>query len=145
MYLKNNTYVTIFICILFFLITGCSKDTIASVNTLPETHSKWEIEKLADKIIIIEKGMNRPYISFNQNTKQVTGSGGCNNFFGSYSIKNNILQIGPIGSTRKICSKNNDLEYNFFKALKSADKIITDNYKLILFKNTKPIATFKQK
>jgi len=33
----------------------------------------------------------------------VTGSAGCNNYFGSYTQSGSTLSIGPLGSTRMNC------------------------------------------
>jgi len=34
---------------------------------------------------------------------EISGSGGCNHFFGGYTISGNHIKIGPLASTRKGC------------------------------------------
>ena len=38
-----------------------------------------------------------------QSDGRITGSGGCNRFFGGYTISGNHIKIGPLASTRKGC------------------------------------------
>ena len=37
---------------------------------------------------------------------RVSGTGGCNRFFGSYTLSGNKLSIGPLASTRMLCAPN---------------------------------------
>ena len=35
---------------------------------------------------------------------ELSGSGGCNNFFGTYDLNGTTLTIGPLASTKKMCA-----------------------------------------
>lgn len=49
---------------------------------------------------------------------QVTGSGGCNRYFGPVSIEGNAISFGSLGATRKACVPAlMDQEQRFFGAL----------------------------
>jgi heat shock protein HslJ len=49
---------------------------------------------------------------------KLAGHGGCNQFFGTYSISGNKIDFGPIGSTRMACEKLvMDLESTFLSTL----------------------------
>jgi heat shock protein HslJ len=51
---------------------------------------------------------------------QVTGSGGCNNYFSAYELDENSLTLGPIGSTMMACEEEvSQREIEFFTALEA--------------------------
>jgi heat shock protein HslJ len=53
---------------------------------------------------------------------QVSGSAGCNNYFGSYTTDGNAIKIGPLASTRKMCADPEvmDQEAAYLTALETA-------------------------
>jgi heat shock protein HslJ len=53
---------------------------------------------------------------------QVSGSAGCNNYFGSYITDGNAISIGPLASTRKMCADPEvmDQEAAFLVAMETA-------------------------
>ena len=64
---------------------------------------------------------------------QITGNGGCNRFFGGYTVTGNHIKIGPIASTRKGCPGIISVEAAFFATLEAADRFEQDETTLILF------------
>ena len=61
------------------------------------------------------------------------GHGGCNRFFGSYSLSNDGLEIGPIGSTRMACPQPvMDRELSFMQALENARRFTRERFELRL-------------
>ena len=57
------------------------------------------------------------FIAFSS-ADRVTGSGGCNRFFGSYVQKGGRLSIGPVAATKMACAPDvMDREQRFFAAL----------------------------
>lgn len=63
----------------------------------------------------------------------LSGDGGCNRFFGSYSISGNRIKIGPIASTRIGCPGLLELETAFFATLEAAKSFEMDGTTLVLF------------
>jgi len=65
---------------------------------------------------------------------QVTGSGGCNGFGGSYELTGNTLSIPePLISTMMSCGEEKDRqEQQFFMALQSAESYQIENGKLTI-------------
>ncbi len=52
----------------------------------------------------------------------LSGSGGCNRYFGSYTLTGDRLHIGAMGSTRMMCdSVRMEQEDRFFQALSIAE------------------------
>jgi heat shock protein HslJ len=71
-------------------------------------------------------------VHFNPDGK-ITGSGGCNRFFGSYTISGNTIKIGPLASTRKGCPGLLEAETAFFATLEAAKRFAQDGDSLVLF------------
>lgn len=67
---------------------------------------------------------------------EVTGSGGCNRYFGSYKITNrNSISIGPLGSTEMACPDIMDQEMKYFAAIQKINTIQVTENKLQLSSN----------
>jgi heat shock protein HslJ len=64
---------------------------------------------------------------------RIAGSGGCNRFFGGYTVSGNRIKIGPLASTRKGCPGLIKLEAMFFATLQAASSFEQTDTTLILF------------
>ena len=92
---------------------------ILSKEAAPEQislYQNWKVIKLEGMEMISGK----PTISFEEENGQVTGSTGCNNFFGSFSKNANDLSFGPLGMTRKMCQdmKTEDMMARYLEQVK---------------------------
>ena len=63
----------------------------------------------------------------------ITGNGGCNRFFGGYTISGNHIKIGPIASTRKGCPGLLLAEAALFATLEAAKSFAQSDATLVLF------------
>jgi heat shock protein HslJ len=64
---------------------------------------------------------------------RISGNGGCNAFFGAYTVSGNTIKIGQLLSTRKGCPGLMQTEVKFLSLLESADTYEIKDNKLILF------------
>ena len=64
---------------------------------------------------------------------KITGSGGCNRFFGGYTVSGNRIKIGPLASTRKGCPGLLRAETALFATLQAAASFAQDDTTLTLF------------
>jgi heat shock protein HslJ len=65
--------------------------------------------------------------------QQVTGSAGCNQYFGSYTHDGDTLSFGPLGSTKMACSPElMQQETDFLAALATVQAVVVDGYQLTL-------------
>jgi heat shock protein HslJ len=64
---------------------------------------------------------------------RITGTGGCNRFFGGYRLSGTHIRIGPLASTRKGCPGLIKLEAMFFATLQAAASFEQTDTALILF------------
>jgi heat shock protein HslJ len=65
-------------------------------------------------------------LKFESNEKQINGSGGCNSYFGSYSIDSNCrLKITELGATERACLDPTLMqqEQNYFNILLDAEAL----------------------
>ena len=68
-----------------------------------------------------------------QSDGRITGSGGCNRFFGGYTVSGNHIKIGRLASTRKGCPGLIKVEAIFFATLQAASSFEQTDTTLILF------------
>lgn len=70
---------------------------------------------------------------------ELSGSGGCNNFFGTYDLNGTRLKIGPLASTKKMCADGMEAEQAFFDTLQAARRIEATHTKLHLYDETETL------
>jgi heat shock protein HslJ len=93
------------------------------------------------------KNKTESTISFEDATR-VTGSGGCNRFFGTAKLSGEALEVGPLGTTRMACPETiMNQENRFLKALESVRRYRVDDATGLLYLSNeqgKPILRFRQ-
>ncbi|MBR8826512.1 MAG: YbaY family lipoprotein [Gomphosphaeria aponina SAG 52.96 = DSM 107014] len=85
--------------------------------------SEWLLTDLGGKGVIDNLQTTINFVDDNR----IAGSGGCNNYFGSYKIDNNVLSVSGLGSTFKMCpAAVMNQESGYFQALQKAQNISID-------------------
>ena len=104
---------------LILAFTGCSGST---TNNLEDV--KWVLESYGDrdnpKNVIDETEVTA---TFNSEDDRVTGSAGCNQYFGGYEIKDG-LSVGMLANTEMWCGEPEgrmDQETEYLKILQAAE------------------------
>jgi heat shock protein HslJ len=65
---------------------------------------------------------------------KISGTGGCNRYFGNYSTKGSQIKIGALGSTFKACEQSvMEQESRFLKAMQQAVRYETDSNGLQIY------------
>ncbi len=90
--------------------------------------NKWKVIELEG----IDKLNENPTMNFEDKDHRISGSSGCNNYFGSYKLDNNKLTFSQMGSTRKMCP-DMSIENLFMNNLREVDHYQIKNDRLILF------------
>jgi heat shock protein HslJ len=104
---------------LILAFTGCSS---SSANKFEDT--KWILESYGDRDNlrnVIED--TEVTATFNSEDNQVTGSAGCNSYFGGYEL-NDGLSVGMLGHTEMWCQEPEgrmDQETAYLKILQAAE------------------------
>lgn len=106
-------------------------------NTIVKTlNDSFAINTLNQEDISIHKLS----VSFNENTKKVSGFSGCNRFFGHYSLNKNTLTFSELGATKMLCSEEkNKVESELLKTLQRSNNILFTEEGFVLFKNKRPL------
>jgi len=92
--------------------------TAAPGGTSPDLRkTTWQLVSLGDKPVSVPDSQRTPHIILQPDSKQVSGSGGCNRVFGVYELNGDALRFSGIGSTRMACPDGMDVESAFLSAL----------------------------
>ncbi len=98
----------------------------------PFANTEWLLEDLGGKGVIDNL---QTTLRFN-GTNQISGTGGCNRYFGRVQINGDRISVGPIGSTKRLCTPAvMNQENGFFRTLESADRITLDGPYLLIHAN----------
>jgi heat shock protein HslJ len=84
----------------------------------------WQLESLTLNGQTVTLNTNTlPTLQFDE-TGQVNGSGGCNQYFSAYTLSDpDQVKFSAIGSTKMACAEGMDEESQFFQALEAAQHI----------------------
>jgi heat shock protein HslJ len=107
-----------------FLVAGCGgSDAPASL-----ADSSWTLASLNGAEPVAGTTVTAKFTA-----DQVSGSGGCNNYFGSYETDRGDLSFGPLGSTFKACAEPiSRQEAEYFAALQAATSYGIDGDELTI-------------
>jgi heat shock protein HslJ len=95
----------------------------------------WALSELNNKTLVPDTGISAQFTS----DGKVSGSAGCNQYFGTYSVSgNSIIFPSPMGSTMKMCAQAvMDQETAYLNALSEAKTYSVKADQLILFEADK--------
>lgn len=141
------------IIFLSLLITACGwnrEDENRALNQVQNSGNHMSAQHLYDKKWLLQKIAStkktelpqKAYIVFSESGK-VSGFSGCNRFQGRYSVENEQLKIGPLGSTRKACPQIMGFEARVLKVFRNTNRYQIHNGKLELYLDGQPLAVFK--
>ena len=86
-------------------------------------------------------------LTFDGAKKMMYGTAPCNNFFGGYSLfekTENNIKISGVGSTRKFCPDNMELEENFTSKIDDVTRIKMEGSNMLMMDNDgRLVAVFK--
>lgn len=82
-------------------------------------------------------------LTFTKDQHRVSGSAGCNRYFGNYERQDNRLRFLQIGATKMQCMNMTE-ENHFFKAIQQVNRFKIVNHRLTLFQDQQPLMTFEE-
>lgn len=94
----------------------------------------WKLVMLNGKPLVLDSEIGSPHIKF-ENTEQVSGNLGCNNFGGGYKAEGNEISFSKIVATQMACA-NLKVEQSFLELLNTAKKFHISNDTLTLDNGT---------
>jgi len=139
----NKIFKSLIPIFLIVLLAGCSS---AKVDKQELYGVEWELEYLSGPKIAFN-GLfpdKKPYIKFDDATKTVSGSNGCNGYSAPYTLDGTSLSFGEPGPTTMMyCGEG---EQFFMKTIKKVNAFQLDSDgKLNLMFNEIPMMRFKKK
>ena len=102
------------------------------------------------KLRAIPQGINSDqlFIEFDASKKILSGSSGCNHFFSQLKEDSKgAIELGPIGSTRKMCleEQRNQIERDFLNILEDYRSWQQNQNQLLLFGKSGDVLVFSRK
>jgi heat shock protein HslJ len=93
-----------------------SSGNLGATPTLENTD--WKLVALGETPVTPKDTLRQAHFTLSGGAdKRVTGSGGCNRMFGSYTLDGNALEFSRVGSTKMACAEGMDTESAFFATL----------------------------
>jgi heat shock protein HslJ len=123
------TFFLLLLAAIAFITLQDMKPIADSNADTPVTGTDWRPVSVGDQVVAADTRLN---LRFEVDGK-LNGNGGCNSFFGTYTISESSIDIGPIGATRMACPEPQmELEGKFFLVLEKVEKIESRGNRLIL-------------
>jgi heat shock protein HslJ len=82
------------------------------------TGTRWVLVAVGAADVPAGATAREPFITFTGDTeRRITGSGGCNSMFGSYTVTGDALTFSALGATKMACDRGMTVEASLFSAL----------------------------
>ncbi|HLT33301.1 MAG TPA: DUF4377 domain-containing protein [Aquaticitalea sp.] len=121
--------------------TGASSEKYVLIEVLEKiktpvslTSGSWLVTKIKDKTSF----ERNPTITLTMPQGQITGSTGCNKYFGNVILENNNFKVNTIGSTKMACATM-DAEQRFLQTLNEIETYKIQNDMLQLLNTNKTV------
>jgi putative lipoprotein len=112
------------------VLTGVRDRTPAPPPPAGLVGTRWMLEDLAGAGVIDDASATLEF----PEAGKVTGSGSCNRFFGTVSIKGSAMSISPLVTTRMACTEAVAMqEVNYLKALRAAEHYALQGPTLLIY------------
>jgi copper homeostasis protein (lipoprotein) len=92
-------------------------------NSYTVLDKKWQLTHMNGVAIEASDSETAPWLVLHSNDGRINGLGGCNRFFGSYTLTNEKIEFSNLGATKMACL-NMELETAFFNMLEASKKIV---------------------
>jgi heat shock protein HslJ len=96
------------ICVLASVLAANAQTSQGQASTpsssLKET--QWNLVELEGDAVTAASPESDPYIYLHEDSDKLTGSGGCNRFFGSFDLDGNSLEFHSVAQTLMACPGN---------------------------------------
>ena len=132
-----NKYIYLHLIFAMIFISSCSHT--GQSGDMSFLNTTWNLSELFNEKIQYA-GSQLPHLRFE--AERVSGNDGCNNFFGSYTLDEDSLKFGLLGSTRMACPHIEGFELVFNKMLSMTTRYRISGNRLDLYADEKLIASF---
>lgn len=126
---------------LLIAFASCQHKQVPSAGSFPLNNTKWSLQSISSFSGTFT-GLSQP-VTLEFRDGRISGFGGCNRYFGSYSNNQQQLHFSGIGITRMACPNGMDIEKSLISSLENTDNYQADNQALILLRGTDITARFE--
>lgn len=116
--------------------------TLAAAGPVALEGTYWRLVQLHGDAIAGPAEASPPHIALHAGTNRIAGFGGCNRFFGQYSISAPQISLQPLGGSRASCPDTDALERAFIGALAAVEHYALDGGRLTLSGGGRQILVF---
>ena len=142
-----NYKLSILLFFLFFVFIQCKQNNELSEEQQKEwvlKNSNWVLNDwVADSISILTLSEKPITLDIDLDNEKISGNAGCNQYFGNYTLDNETLKAGPMGSTMMYCTEEIMKQEQRFLALFEAGIKISKNNDLLILRSDNNQLTFK--
>ena len=113
-----------------FVAVGCAStdEVVKRIDS-----NGWEVVQLGAKNLLDTEGVKLPTMNFNSEEKTVSGTTGCNNYTGGYSVDVYGIEFAEnMIMTKMACPDADAIETAFIDVMKQATKFKLDGDELML-------------
>lgn len=131
------------------LLGACKSNrqsAVVSVEPQFEKDVEWKLTAVKGKKISYAEDQKLATIQFNPEAGLVSGSAGCNRFFGNFKdLGNGKMILSDIGSSKMMCPETfMKVENIYLPQLRKVDGYILGEYQLELLQGDKVVLTFEK-
>lgn len=132
-----------------FVVSGCSSNPTSAQqqhNLQTLQNKTWVLTHIGVTDLKADPSLpNQPSIQFDEASKRVSGSDGCNRIMGSYSIQGEHMSLSQMARTRMLCSNSTTITQKYNEALNLVTGYQVYNKTLrLLDRHGNPVLQFSQ-
>lgn len=131
--------------IFLLVVTSCATSTNHTKKQAQKLIGvQWTLSSIYGEDISLPAEGPQAYITFRDNEqKEVSGSTGCNSFFGTYLLSGDTLVLSDINKTLRACQRPYaELESSMMKLFNETNRFEVENETLEFFKGEEMLARF---
>ncbi|MBO9634114.1 MAG: META domain-containing protein [Chitinophagaceae bacterium] len=123
-------------------IAACNSSMNATGGTSHKLEgSSWKLTGLST--ITGELPKTPREVTMRLDTGRVYGSGGCNRYFGAYTLNGSSLKFNGVASTKMFCQGAMEVEDGLMQSFNNTDGYFISGKRLALLKGTDTLARFE--
>ena len=119
--------------LLFILSSVATTSGPAQAADVSLVNTHWQLRVAKGEEIMVQEGTKAPFLQLAGDQDRVSGYGGCNNFTGSYTWKDDSLEFSQIAATMRMCEAGSEQELLFFSILSETRSYALAEEELQLF------------
>src|SRR6188474_1969891 len=123
------------------MLLSCNSSKESMKSAIPLYNIKWSLKKIyrGDVMQIVE---TRAFIRFDNEKGSAGGNGSCNSFGSNFIITGDKVSFKNIFSTKMFCEAVQQIENDFLKRLKNANRFEIKDKTLFLYHDKEKLLEF---